>query len=45
MTVNGSVDYDALVRDDRVHSVYTDQQIFADEMERVFHRGWVFVGQ
>jgi phenylpropionate dioxygenase-like ring-hydroxylating dioxygenase large terminal subunit len=45
MTTNGSVDYDALVRDDRVHSrVYTDQQIFADEMERVFHRGWVFVG-
>jgi phenylpropionate dioxygenase-like ring-hydroxylating dioxygenase large terminal subunit len=45
MTTNGSVDYDALVRKDRVHSrVYTDQQIFADEMERVFHRGWVFVG-
>jgi Rieske [2Fe-2S] domain len=45
MTTNGSVDYDTLVRDDRVHScVYTDQQIFADEMERVFHRGWIFVG-
>ena len=45
MTTNVSVDYDALVRDDRVHSrVYTDSQIFADEMERIFHRGWVFVG-
>jgi len=45
MTTNGSVDYDTLVLDDRIHSrVYNDQQIFADEMERVFHRGWVFVG-
>lgn len=45
MTTNGSVDYDTLVLEDRIHSrVYTDQQIFADEMERVFHRGWVFVG-
>ena len=45
MAANGTVDYNALVREDRVHSrVYTDQQIFEDEMERVFHRGWVFVG-
>ena len=40
-----AVDYAALVRDDRVHvSLYTDPRIFADEMERIFHRGWVFVG-
>ena len=39
------VRYDALVRDDRIHaSLYTDPRIFADEMERIFHRGWVFVG-
>src|SRR5437763_16182454 len=45
MTTNDSVDYVTLVRDDRIHShLYTDQQIFADEMERIFHRGWVFVG-
>jgi len=45
MTANGAVDYDALVREDRVHSrVYNDSQIFEDEMERIFHRGWVFVG-
>ena len=25
-------------------SLYTDPRIFADEMERIFHRGWVFVG-
>jgi phenylpropionate dioxygenase-like ring-hydroxylating dioxygenase large terminal subunit len=39
------VRYDELVRDDRIHaSLYTDPRIFADEMERIFHRGWVFVG-
>ena len=45
MAANVTVDYNALVREDRVHSrVYCDQQIFEDEMERIFHRGWVFVG-
>ena len=39
------VDYKTLVQDDRIHaSLYTDPRIFADEMERIFHRGWVFVG-
>ncbi|MBF6568983.1 MAG: Rieske 2Fe-2S domain-containing protein [Candidatus Binataceae bacterium] len=39
------IDYDTLVKTDRVHSrVYTDPAIFADEMEKIFHRGWVFVG-
>ena len=34
-----------LVRDDRVHgTIYTDPAIFEEEMERIFHRGWVFVG-
>src|SRR5690606_39585715 len=28
----------------RVHgSVYTDPTIFAEEMERIYHRGWVFL--
>jgi phenylpropionate dioxygenase-like ring-hydroxylating dioxygenase large terminal subunit len=37
--------YDELVRDDRVHDrVYTDPQIFEEEIDRIFHRGWVFVG-
>ncbi|HMH49576.1 MAG TPA: Rieske 2Fe-2S domain-containing protein [Candidatus Acidoferrum sp.] len=39
------VDYKSLVRDDRIHaSLYTDPRIFSDELERIFHRGWVFVG-
>jgi phenylpropionate dioxygenase-like ring-hydroxylating dioxygenase large terminal subunit len=45
MATNDAVNYDALVREDRVHSrVYTDPRVFDDEMERIFHRGWVFVG-
>jgi len=39
------IDYKALVQDDRIHaSLYTDPRIFADELERIFQRGWVFVG-
>src|SRR5262247_1121556 len=40
-----SIDYKTLVQDDRIHaSLYTDPRIFEDEMERIFRRGWVFVG-
>src|SRR5258708_2195619 len=39
------IDYKHLVQDDRIHaSLYTDPQVFDDEMERIFHRGWVCVG-
>jgi phenylpropionate dioxygenase-like ring-hydroxylating dioxygenase large terminal subunit len=39
------IDYKHLVQDDRIHaSLYTDPAIFDEEIERVFHRGWVFVG-
>jgi len=39
------IDYKTLIQDDKIHaSLYTDPRIFADEMERIFHRGWVFVG-
>jgi phenylpropionate dioxygenase-like ring-hydroxylating dioxygenase large terminal subunit len=42
---NGAIDYKTLVQDDRIHaSLYTDPQVFDDEMERIFRRGWVFVG-
>jgi phenylpropionate dioxygenase-like ring-hydroxylating dioxygenase large terminal subunit len=45
MASSEPINYSDLVREDRVHfRVYTDQQIFEDEMERVFHQGWVFVG-
>jgi phenylpropionate dioxygenase-like ring-hydroxylating dioxygenase large terminal subunit len=39
------IDYNALVKEDRVHiSLYTDPDIFTDEMDKIFHRGWVYVG-
>ncbi|WP_226369820.1 aromatic ring-hydroxylating oxygenase subunit alpha [Pseudonocardia oceani] len=38
------VPYAELVQADRVHSrLYTDPQVFADEMDRIFHSGWVYV--
>ena len=34
-----------LIRDDKVHrSVYTDPEIFALEMERIWGRAWIYVG-
>ncbi len=39
------IDYDVLIQADRVHSaLYTDPVIFDEEMEKIFHNGWVFVG-
>jgi phenylpropionate dioxygenase-like ring-hydroxylating dioxygenase large terminal subunit len=39
------IDYSALVKEDRVHGrVYTDLDIFEEEMEKIFYRGWVYVG-
>lgn len=39
------IDYDSLVKEDRVHlSLYTDPAVFTDEMDKIFHRGWVYVG-
>jgi phenylpropionate dioxygenase-like ring-hydroxylating dioxygenase large terminal subunit len=39
------IDYKHLVQSDRIHaSLYTDPRIFAEELERIFHAGWVFVG-
>jgi phenylpropionate dioxygenase-like ring-hydroxylating dioxygenase large terminal subunit len=36
---------DALIEPDRVHkSVYTDQQIFDQEMEKIWERTWVYCG-
>ena len=45
MGIHQNIAYDALVQRDRVHgSLYTDPAIFAEEMDRIFHKGWVFVG-
>jgi phenylpropionate dioxygenase-like ring-hydroxylating dioxygenase large terminal subunit len=39
------INYAELIQEDRIQGVfYTDPQIFAQELERIFYRGWVFVG-
>jgi len=44
-TAPSTIDYTSLVQSDRIHaSLYRDPRVFDDEMERIFHRGWVFVG-
>lgn len=41
----GAMDYGALIEARRVHgSLYTDPRVFEDELDRIFRRGWVFVG-
>lgn len=37
--------YDELIEAERVHgSLYTDPDIFAEELERIWYRTWVYVG-
>jgi phenylpropionate dioxygenase-like ring-hydroxylating dioxygenase large terminal subunit len=37
--------YTELIQPDRVHgSLYTDPTVFAEEMERIWYRTWVYVG-
>ncbi len=44
-TTSGRINYEDLVRSDRIHAaVYYDPQIFADELEKIWHKGWVYVG-
>nr|AMK59211.1 dioxygenase large subunit [uncultured bacterium UPO45] len=45
MKKSTTIDYNALVKADRIHgSVYTDPQIYEEEIDTIFHRGWVYVG-
>ena len=38
-------DLDTLIHPDKVHgSLYTDQQIFAEELRKIWYTTWVFVG-
>lgn len=42
---NSRPDYASLIKSDQVHgSLYTDQRIFAEELERIWYRTWVYVG-
>ena len=43
--MNHSINYNELVKADAVHgSVYTDPDIFRDELQRIFAKGWVYIG-
>lgn len=43
--LNETVDYRRLIEETRVHaSLYASPRVFADEMDRIFSRGWVYVG-
>jgi phenylpropionate dioxygenase-like ring-hydroxylating dioxygenase large terminal subunit len=45
MTTNGAGNLTRLIEPDRVHrSVYTDNAIFAREMETIFRHAWIYVG-
>jgi phenylpropionate dioxygenase-like ring-hydroxylating dioxygenase large terminal subunit len=45
MLSRNGLDYESLVKEDRVHiSLYTNPAIFTEEMDKIFHRGWVYVG-
>ena len=40
-----ALDYDTLFKEDRVHGdAYTSEEIFEEEVERIFHRTWMYVG-
>ena len=42
--MNAPRDYTELARQDRVHvSLYSDPEVFEDEMQRIFYRSWVYV--
>lgn len=45
MLQNSSFDYRSLVEPSRVHSsVYHDERIFQEELDRIWYRTWVYVG-
>jgi phenylpropionate dioxygenase-like ring-hydroxylating dioxygenase large terminal subunit len=43
--IRPNIDYDELVKEDRVHSaIYTSPEIFEEEMEKIFYRDWIYIG-
>jgi phenylpropionate dioxygenase-like ring-hydroxylating dioxygenase large terminal subunit len=45
MATRRRIDYHNLIDRYRIHtSLYTDPEVLADEFDKIFHRGWVYVG-
>lgn len=39
------IDYEALVKDDRVHgSLYYDEAIYQEELEKIWYTQWIYIG-
>lgn len=44
-TYTPPIDYRSLIQRDRIHgNLYTNEAIFREEMEKIFYKGWVFIG-
>ncbi|MEO8299503.1 MAG: aromatic ring-hydroxylating dioxygenase subunit alpha, partial [Burkholderiales bacterium] len=45
MTARDKIDWSELIRPEQVHGkVYTDEAIFQEELKKIWHRVWVYVG-
>ena len=45
MGIHQNISYKSLIHPEKVHgSLYTSPDVFSDEMDRIYHQGWVFVG-
>jgi len=45
MGIHQNISYKSLIQRDKVHgSLYTSPDVFSDEMDRIYHKGWVFAG-
>ena len=43
--MSSKIDYNHLIQADKVHgSLYTDEAIYEEEMEKIFYNGWVYIG-
>lgn len=43
--MSGKIDYKELIQADKIHgSVYTSDDIYEDELEKLFYSSWVFIG-
>ena len=42
---NAAINYRALIKENAIHnSLYTNPAIFEEELEKIYYRGWVFIG-
>ena len=43
--MSAKIDYNELIQADKIHgSVYTSDEIYEDELEKLFYSSWVFIG-